>query len=916
MNQSNMMKDTNPKEKHAFRIFLVTFILTLGVGIYFTVLALQDTRPLYFYAPNIQALILSLASLLGMVFVRNKRIRLAMRIFLSTFSFVLIVTAFFYGGLDIVLAFLLLLIFLGIASTFFRKEDVNKLLASSFAVASAIVLIGFWDPFERTYYGLDTVTITFVILLSIIYGVFLLRRYRTFALRTKLILAFIFLSAVGIGIAFTFMNANVRNVLQSNSQQTLLAGSSSVAASVDSYLENNLDAVSVAATYSDMRAYLLLPEENRRGTTIERQVQNILHSLSNRDPSIISFGILDLAGVNVLDSKTTNIGQNEGEHDYYQKTLVEEKPYISSILYLPNSDISIFFCAPIFNDMGGMTGILRAQYKASALQELVMQQEKIAGEGAFSVLVDSNDIIIVHEQNENLHGKIVGSRNPNEIEILKFHYFLPAEIPAEQLVLGFENVEAALDNFETTPYFSSPEALNTPVVGAITQLKEAPWYLLAIQPEDVFLSPAQRQTQIALATAMVVIALAAFSGFWLANILAAPILSLKNTAQKFAEGDLAAKAAIETEDEIGDLAVTFNDLTSRLRLIINTLEDRVEERTQDLALRSAYLEGAAEVSHAAATFTDAEELSWRVVELIRERFNLYYVGLFLAEGEWAVLHAGTGQAGQTMLANNHQLKIGEGMIGWAVEHGEARIALDVGDDAVRFENPVLPETRSEGALPLRSRGRVLGALTVQSREPAAFTVEIITTLQTMADQIAVAFDNAELFAQSEAALEAERRAYGEASFQSWQSLKQSDNIPTYRVTAQGDLEAIAQKGIEPEEDLDPLTTTIPIKSRGFVIGGIRITKKEDSGKWTNEQLQLVETISEQLSVALESARLFEETQRKAQREAIISDISAKVGASIRVDSILRTTVQELGKALDGAEVAFEITGPEKGEQAN
>ncbi len=496
------------------------------------------------------------------------------------------------------------------------------------------------------------------------------------------------------------------------------------------------------------------------------------------------------------------------------------------------------------------------------------------------------------------------------------HYFLPAEIPAEQLVLGFENVEAALDNFETTPYFSSPEALNTPVVGAITQLKEAPWYLLAIQPEDVFLSPAQRQTQIALATAMVVIALAAFSGFWLANILAAPILSLKNTAQKFAEGDLAAKAAIETEDEIGDLAVTFNDLTSRLRLIINTLEDRVEERTQDLALRSAYLEGAAEVSHAAATFTDAEELSWRVVELIRERFNLYYVGLFLAEGEWAVLHAGTGQAGQTMLANNHQLRIGEGMIGWAVEHGEARIALDVGDDAVRFENPVLPETRSEGALPLRSRGRVLGALTVQSREPAAFTVEIITTLQTMADQIAVAFDNAELFAQSEAALEAERRAYGEASFQSWQSLKQSDNIPTYRVTAQGDLEAITQKGIEPEEDLDPLTTTIPIKSRGFIIGGIRITKKEDGGKWTNEQLQLVETISEQLSVALESARLFEETQRKAQREAIISDISAKVGASIRVDSILRTTVQELGKALDGAEVAFEITGPEKGEQAN
>ncbi|MBT3315735.1 MAG: GAF domain-containing protein [Anaerolineae bacterium] len=904
------MEETQ-KATLAFRVLLAIFIFTASVGTYFTLLLSKSGEPLYFYMPNVQAFIIAVASLVAMLLARFKRTKPAMLLLLVVFSFSLIIIALFNGGIDVILGFLALLIYLSVASMFFSKDAMNNALAISFVLAGAIALVGFWDPFERIYYGSGTLTVIITIFLIVVYGVLLLRQYRTFSLRTKLVLAFIFLSAVGISIAFTFINANVRQVLTENSQQRLLAGSSSIASSVDAYLQANLDTISTAATYLDVRSYLLVSPSDRQGTRIERQVQNILYALSNRNPAILSYGILDLEGVNILDSRSKNIGQSESDQEYFNVPFSENKVYISSVLYIPDEDeASWFLSAPIYNDMGGLLGVLRVQYKASVLQDLVLRQENIAGEKAFSVLVDESHIILVHESNPAFRGKLLSPANTDELENLKASYLLPANIPNDQLVLGLSAVEDALNNIKITPYFSNVEtALDLPVVGAITQLENTPWVAIAVQPEEVFLAPAQRQTQIALVTAVAVIALAAFSGFGLANLLAAPILRLQSVAQKFAEGDLSVKAQIETEDEIGELATTFNDLAKRLRRTIGTLEERVEERTKDLALHSAYLEGAAEVSQAAATFTDAEELSRRVVDLIRERFDLYYVGLFLSEGEWAVLHAGTGKAGETMLGNNHRLRVGEGMIGWAVKHGEARIALDVGEDAVRFENPVLPETRSEGALPLRSRGRVLGALTVQSREAAAFTVEIIATLQTMADQIAAAFDNAELLAKSETALEAERRAYGEFSIQSWQSLKQNKEIPAYRVNAQGNMEILDKEHFASEEDISDdngLTTIIPLKSRGYVIGGIRITKKEESGKWSKEQLELIETISEQLSVALESARLFEETQRKAQRELIISNISEKFSATRKIENLMQIAVGDLRDVLGASDVILQL----------
>jgi PAS domain S-box-containing protein len=190
----------------------------------------------------------------------------------------------------------------------------------------------------------------------------------------------------------------------------------------------------------------------------------------------------------------------------------------------------------------------------------------------------------------------------------------------------------------------------------------------------------------------------------------------------------------------------FHDVSERKRL-----EQDLQRLLAVESKRAVQLQTAAEVSKAAGTVLDADELLPFVVNLIQQRFNLYYVGLFLVDDtrQNAILRAGTGEAGQVMLNRRHRLPLDDrSMIGWCIQRQMPRIALDVGKDAVHFNNPDLPDTRSELALPLVSRGQVLGAVTVQSKESAAFSEQDIAILQTMSDQVATTIANAQLFEQA------------------------------------------------------------------------------------------------------------------------------------------------------------------------
>jgi GAF domain-containing protein len=353
---------------------------------------------------------------------------------------------------------------------------------------------------------------------------------------------------------------------------------------------------------------------------------------------------------------------------------------------------------------------------------------------------------------------------------------------------------------------------------------------------------------------------------------------------------------------------TQREANRALQEIRTSLEQRIRDRTQDLEQRSAYLEVAAEISQSASSILERDRLVQEVAELIRERLDLYYVGLFLIEGNWAVLQAGTGEAGQAMISRGHRLKVGgESMIGWATAQGQARIAQVTQEDTVQLATPELPETRAEAALPLRSRGQVIGALTVQSERPGAFDPDLLAALQTMADQVAVALDNARLFTELEEALEAERQAYGELSRQAWAELLREQAGLSFLCDARG---VVSQSTDPPQPEMmeaaqvgrtvqvDGSTVDIPVAIRGHVAGVVRLRKPDDTAVWTREEIELMEALTEELGQALESARLYQDTQRRAAREQLVGEVSTRVRESMDLETVLRTAATEIRQALD------------------
>ena len=394
------------------------------------------------------------------------------------------------------------------------------------------------------------------------------------------------------------------------------------------------------------------------------------------------------------------------------------------------------------------------------------------------------------------------------------------------------------------------------------------------------------------------------AGWFLGRQLAAPILSLIEGARRVAAGDLEYQVQVKTQDETAVLAEAFNTMGAQLRDLVSGLETRVAERTQEVEQRSNYLSASAEVSRVATTILEPDVLIRRVVDLIRDSFKLYYVGLFLLDEskEYAMLRAGTGEAGQILIERGHKIRVGEGMIGWSISHAQARIALEAGQDAVRLSTPILPATRSEAALPLRSRGQIIGAVTVQSDQPGAFDDATVSVLQMMVDQVGIALDNAHLFAESEEALKNLRRSVGEIDRQTWRETLQERAILGYRGDASGvqpieDGQAASEEDASTGEHAELPGIRIPLKVRNQVLGIVEAHKPQLDEEWSKDEIELMKTLVDQLGVALENARLYEVSTRTAERERILTEITGRVRSSTDINVILQTAVQELSEAL-------------------
>ncbi|MBN2004968.1 MAG: GAF domain-containing protein [Anaerolineae bacterium] len=407
-------------------------------------------------------------------------------------------------------------------------------------------------------------------------------------------------------------------------------------------------------------------------------------------------------------------------------------------------------------------------------------------------------------------------------------------------------------------------------------------------------------------------------GHWSANRLVYPLQRLETLAIRMGEGDLETEIALEKTEHPDEIEMLARAL-DQTRLALLRMRQELELQVRSAERRSEELRTAAQVAAAAAAILNPQELLNNVVTLISERFGFYHTGVFLLDetGTWAILQAASSEGGRRMLVRGHRLRIGEqGIVGYVAAFGEPRVALDVGADAVHFANPDLPDTRSELALPLQSRNRILGVLDVQSVEAEAFGGEDIVTLQILADQIAMAISNAQLFQAAQENLIALQRAHGEYSFQAWVELARTLEGGGYRYHQKAlspageiwrpEMARAVREGQVVQAAGRSDTVAIPLRDRDQIIGVMDARKPEGAGAWTEDEITLLETLGRQLEVALGSARSYQETRIREAREQTVRRITDSMRRSLEVDMVAQRAVQELGQTLGAGTVSIRL----------
>jgi GAF domain-containing protein/HAMP domain-containing protein len=411
--------------------------------------------------------------------------------------------------------------------------------------------------------------------------------------------------------------------------------------------------------------------------------------------------------------------------------------------------------------------------------------------------------------------------------------------------------------------------------------------------------------------------LSLFIAFFVQKSITRPVYELKVGADAFRLGNMDTKIPVSGTDELSELAGTFNQMAEQLSKSYHELGQRVVERTRELEERVLQLQVASEVAREAASVKELDSLLNRAVNLIRDRFNLYFVSIFLVDdlGKFVVIRAATGEAGRVFSQRGYRIKIGDvGIISYVSNSGAPRIVNNVETDYVYRKEALLPDTRSEMALPLKVSGKIIGVLDMQSNQVNAFSEDSISSLQILADQLAVAIQNAMLVGELENKLKEINILYQRYSQESWSHTTTHEKPTGYEY----DLSTLVpvSQGL-PYEVLKDIreghVTTLqtggnineakskliaPLIMYDKVIGALGLEENNPDHVWSPEEIALIEAVSNQVALALDSARLLEETQRRTEQLRLLQEITATAASHTRLDELLDHVGQKIRAGFD------------------
>lgn len=633
---------------------------------------------------------------------------------------------------------------------------------------------------------------------------------------------------------------------------------------------------------------------------------SLLSRTLNRQPTIFELVLVDPQGKVLAQRRRVSIGEQEQiqilTDQPWLETVQAGKIYIGPIDYqkfgagLPFADIAV----PVTDTDGKFSATLVARTDLTALWNPIT-----------SLKIGNYGYVYIADQT----GQLVAYR---DLRVVKQGLNI-------QKLTGRSPQTIAESNPNLNIYKGVDGEI---VIAAGKSLGIASWYVFVEQP----VTEALQFFTVILVILFIALLLV---GFLVNNVtrfiearIVKPLRVLQAGAEELQQGQLKNRIEIRTKDELGNLAETFNLVAAQLETWITTLEQRVAERTTELddankknTERAVKLRTITEIGNTITSLENLDELLPRITQRISEALGVYHAGIFLIEpnGEYAVLRATNSAGGLKMLARGHRLKVGQtGIVGYVTGSGKARIALDVGEDAEFFNNPDLPQTHSELALPLLIGDQVIGALDVQSEQPAAFGEEDVELLSIVANQVVIAIQNARRFQDAQDKLKEAQILYQQFLRQEWKAVVDEGEHLGYRYSSASTLplkelvissenqEATRSGKMSIVQEKSQSRLAIPIKLRGQTIGMLNMRVNEDR-PWDQDEIDIAQAVAERVALAVENARLLESSQNQASKERVIGEISTKISAATNMDNILKTAIGELGNIIPDTDIFIQFT---------
>jgi len=694
--------EDNQQLRNASRVAAIIFGSTLIMTVFLLLLAWQ-TRAWQLYAVAAIAFVLDALNFSGLRLVRGGRIRTGMLITIGSIMVLLPFVSLLVSGIGVVLGFVIPVTLYFYASQTLQAKDTRRILFISIAIG---ILVAATDLLNLEYRLQVPALQTFIPFLTafivLLIAFFIARQAWQGNLRVKLTSFF----ALGAVMPLLVAGALVGYQTYNNQLDQMLLLESQVSKRVAEQVENFiLDREAELRVLTDVRSLGNLPRDEQ-----EALLTGLLSAHNIYDELILVDGAgrerIFLSRIEVVKPEdfTSRVGSDE-----YELPKATGQTYFGPVTFDEQTgEPRMIIAIPVTNlRTGEMSYALIANFRFKTVWDL-MAQADVVGSGIVYMINDENQVI--------------AHKNPS-------------------VVLQGTQVELPLQDAYTQGIDGTDVAMaRTPVT-----LNEQTFSIIAERPRSEAID-AIRNSLIIIGVIIGLTILGAFAfGAFMARLIATPIITMAEAAQSVSAGDFSQRVNVSTKDEVGTLATAFNSMTVQLQETLEGLEQRVAARTQDLAT-------VAEVGTATATILESKDLLQEVVNLTKDRFNLYHSHIYLLDenGENLVLTAGAGEPGRIMVAEKRSIPLSreQSLVARAARERKVVTVNDVTQEPGFLPNPLLPDTRSELAVPMIVGGNVIGVFDIQSEQVGRFTDSDINIQTTLAAQLAVSIQNVRSFERS------------------------------------------------------------------------------------------------------------------------------------------------------------------------